>query len=158
MEGINIGWVNTKEYIKLMERYHEECILQNDIKSNLEFNNIQLFKEWSQQNNIKKWLNESSNWTYIISRIARWNPNITVPYQDHKEIFKDANNKNVLIIQPYYWNIDEIKIWAKNKGISINENTELSWHYPNHTNLIEFRVDDEDLFRKAVKTIRDLTR
>ncbi|GEM_PF-1992706 len=155
---IKIGWVNTKEYIKEMECYHAFWEGQNNDNHHLNFSDISLFEKWCKENKIKKWYLGSYNWTYIVGNLARWNPNVEVPYQDHKALFKNDKNENILVIQPYYSKIDEIEEWANKRGIKIREDSALSWHCPNHTTLIEFRINDKELFRQAVKTIQDLAR
>lgn len=152
-----MSWVNIDAYIQRMENYHAEW--ENEEESNhLKFNNIEIFKKWCKENSITKWFSGSCNWTNLVGNLARWNPNVQVPYQDHKALFKNDKNENILIIQPYYRNVENIKNWAAKRGIKVDEKYNFSWHYPNQTTLIEFRIDDKELFRQAVKEIVDLSR
>lgn len=154
---IIINWLSTKDYVRTLENYHEGWEKEGNTK-HLEFQDIKLFEKWCEENNITKWLNESINWTYVDARLARYNPNVVMPYEDHKAVFRNDKNENVFIIQPYYWDIEEIVLWAKSRGITVKVNPKYSWHFPNHTNLIELRVKDRETFRGAVKDIKDLTR
>ncbi|WP_291571425.1 hypothetical protein [Clostridium sp. UBA4548] len=152
-----MSWVNINEYIQRMESYHVEWEKKNN-SSHLRFNNIEVFKKWCKENNIEKWFSGSSNWTSLVGNLARWNPNVEVPYQDHKALFKNDKNENILIIQPYYRNVENIKNWAIKRGIKVEEKYDFSWHCPNQTTLIEFRIENKEWFRKAVKEIVDLSR
>lgn len=154
---IIINWTSTEDYVRILKNYHE-CWEKEGNTRHLEFQDIKLFKKWCEENNITKWLNESVNWTYIDARLARWNPYINMPHEDHKAVFRNDKNENVFIIQPYHCDIKEIEEWAKSKGITVKVNPEYSWHFPKHTNLIELRLKDREIFRVAVKDIEDLTR
>lgn len=141
-----------------MENYHNQWMKENRDNFHLNLMNIKIFEEWCKKNHIKKWLNESNNWSYIVGNLARYNPEVRIPYEDHKAIFKNDKNESVLIIQPYYWRIEEIELWAKSKGIDVKVNPKYSWHFNKQTTLIELRLKDKELFRQAVKDIEDLTR
>ena len=155
---IKINWVKINEYIKILKSYHSQWEHLDKSIYHKEFFNIEIFEQWCKKNNIIKYLNSSSNWTYLYSYTARWNPNIVIPHQDHKELFKTSDGKNIMIIQPYHYDLNEIENWAASKGISVIEDKELSWHFPNHTTLIQLQISNIQLFKKSVKDIVDLTR
>lgn len=155
-----MNWLSTKDYIADMQSYHDCWSNETGHENHISFLNISIFKKWCEENNIKKWLYESNNWTYLICNLARWNPNVKVPSQDHKLIFRNDKNENILIIQPYLnnYNFDEIVKWSNQRGIKVSEFKTHSWHCPNRTTLIEFKVIDKLLFKKSVKDIKDLSR
>lgn len=115
---------------------HYDCHVQGNIN----------FINWCAASQIvKEFRNEDCSWLFNKSRSRYAVDFYRAPYQDHIRGYKDIEGRKIVIFQPYGLDadkIDEIKLWCKKMGLNvIISQPERSWHYCNHTWLVQIEKE-----------------
>lgn len=148
-------YISINKYIEAMEEYQrvskKRCLKRNEVYSQEECQNIEIFKKWCATYDIKEYRQGGSNsWTILDSR-KRYRRKIkNTPLEDHVGVFRNSNKEIVFINQPYATlkKMDDNNIlgFCNERGLDYIISEDLSWHYPKETILVQYSIKDKFVF------------
>jgi hypothetical protein len=141
-----------------MEEYHRywknKYRREKKLYNSAQMKNIDIFREWCEKYNICEF-DSSKDWYNFIPRVRCDLNHEHMPLYDHVVMFRGKNKELIFISQPYANedSICESNIfqWAKERGLKVEVSKELSWHCPGGTILLQYTLENEELFRDFIK-------
>lgn len=149
-------FIKVDKFIDFMVYYHVNHPNDNEVQ------NIEIFKTWVKKNNVTHYYQGATQWGKLETKKKFIEHLDITPREDHPELFKTKNNMMILVCQPYlsFEDIESLKLpdWVKERGLKFEVSEALSWHYPGRTILIQYTLDDKEVFEAYLKAARERER